>query len=749
MPQKIFKRKGILRKNNLSDVGNSISALNNLLNGLSTKANGSFISEDLDAIRNIWNTGLNSGQYQAFIGSAVEEINQNGISIPTSPLITYQNRLDKFRVFSGEPRLRGGNGPTARYFDSNQVNENDPSIFSGTPYKTDNEWLQGNFNWTDKLNPSSTDSEGGIEWEGFWIPTLTGQWTFNLSTQNCLQLQFETETHANSADNYADRTGTEFVLIQHIGITTTFAGEASGSGNTLTIDTPLNVNNFVAIGMSASNAGTNRINAEATVTGINTSTGVITLATPDGTDSISNSFNNDVTFFKTMGQSTNKEWKTYTLTAFKHYRIKLRYFIPSGNAGDVNEKSLDFDRASPGSTQAEFKYTELYDVDYDFSEEAKGTFGKYLNSSILFGGGTVGLTDAGAAPSNKDDYVSVKTTKKIDIKYIPKTTHAQIQKRLNTYNTNVGNPIVSAGNNTNGIEIGNRVFGSGIGTDNNTVVKNVVTNNYILLSNNAVSTQTNTSLEFIDHRGFVKRVTGTVSNGGTTVTFSNGNTEDLRTGMIVIAGVSTGISPFTGITTSANTDRVTIFPAATAGITNGDFFFYESKGLRNDSLLSFCTIEETVCLVASNNTNAGSTTINVDNSSDLGSGTYTVLGSQFASNTTISSSNSTSITINNATTAALLEGEKIAVTRESSDVSERVLCCPPLDTSPPYSPTESGLETPTNRSSIELDGGNLVFDSLSATGITTIAALSSNITETCNSHIPITCNNGNFKMLCD
>ena len=52
-------------------------------------------------------------------------------------------------------------------------------------------------------------------------------------------------------------------------------------------------------------------------------------------------------------------------------------------------------------------------------------------------------------------------------------------------------------------------------------------------------------------------------------------------------------------------------------------------------------------------------TIGVDNNSDLGSGTYSVLGSQFAANTTITGTPGNNITINNATTAKLLEGEKI------------------------------------------------------------------------------------------
>ena len=33
----------------------------------------------------------------------------------------------------------------------------------------------------------------------------------------------------------------------------------------------------------------------------------------------------------------------------------------------------------------------LYDINYDFSNDAKGTFPKFMDNSILFGGGTIGI----------------------------------------------------------------------------------------------------------------------------------------------------------------------------------------------------------------------------------------------------------------------------------------------------------------------------------------------------------------------
>jgi hypothetical protein len=128
--RKIFKRVGIRRDKNFSDLSDSTISLNNLLDTLVDSVDATFISEDLDAIRNIFATGLNQDGYREFIGSAVQETDTNGINVGIVPRITYQNRLDKFQVSSGFPRLNGGNGLTANYFNEDQV-QNTTDIFTG------------------------------------------------------------------------------------------------------------------------------------------------------------------------------------------------------------------------------------------------------------------------------------------------------------------------------------------------------------------------------------------------------------------------------------------------------------------------------------------------------------------------------------------------------------------------------------------------------------------------------------------
>ena len=105
MARKIFKRVGIRRDKNFADLSDPTEGLNNLLDTLVDSVDATFISEDLNAIRNVFSTGLDSDGYRNFIGSRVEETSITGVNNAVVPRITFQNRLDKFEVSSGEPKL--------------------------------------------------------------------------------------------------------------------------------------------------------------------------------------------------------------------------------------------------------------------------------------------------------------------------------------------------------------------------------------------------------------------------------------------------------------------------------------------------------------------------------------------------------------------------------------------------------------------------------------------------------------------
>ena len=163
MARKIFSRIGLRRDFNFSDLSDPKQGLNNLLDTLVDDVDSTFISEDLDAIRNVFAEGLNSSGYQNVIGSAVQTTDTNGINQPIVPRITYQNRLDKFEVTAGEPRLNGGNGLTANYFNQDAIQETTEvftGITTGGSIPSDNFWEAGNFEWTGKIHPQTVNAAG-------------------------------------------------------------------------------------------------------------------------------------------------------------------------------------------------------------------------------------------------------------------------------------------------------------------------------------------------------------------------------------------------------------------------------------------------------------------------------------------------------------------------------------------------------------------------------------------------------------
>ena len=726
MAQKIYKRIGIQRDGNLGDLSDKTSSLNNLLDTLVDDTTSTFISDDLDPIRNIFSYGLSSGGYRSIIGSKAQFTNSSGVSNDFLPRITYQNRLDKFKIFSGTPRINGGNGLTAKYYNSNQVINPIPitgTVFTGTPIVTNNFWEAGNFNYSQKITPESVDTNGGVEWSGYFIPTTTGSHTFSANTTALMSFEFETEGYVSGVGTYTQQS--------RIGLTTTLVGSASQFSNAITLASGtvgiLTITSFIGVGQSVS--GTNI--RTGTIVASYDRSGNVTLTPPVGfTTAITGTITSgNIVFSKAIGQDTSISYSTYILEAYRKYNIRARYYIPSTVDAIGVTRNINFDVVYPGSALTNLRYTSLYSSDYDFSDAAKGQFNIFVDNSLLSGGGSIGSMTSSAG------YVKVKSTKKVDITYAPKTSYAGIEKASRTCTTTNGTKVILISD-TSGIEVGNYIFGTGVPTD--TVVTDININTFIVVSN-ASTASGSVTLTFIDHRGFVKRVTGSTS--ATTLTISSGNTTNLKTGMVVIGS---GTAQYTGITTTGSASAVTISPSQTVGSTL--LYFYQSRGLINEGLAAFCVPSTTTCIFASSAINAGTTVLNVTSTTGVANG-MRVLGAQFASNTTVSSFTGSTITISPATTAALASGGNFTVTSTNANDGDRSLCCPPTDTSPPFSPTEDGLETTSSFKNLKIDSGNIKFDSLRASiAAGNITAIGSNDAST--KRISIQTPSGTFKLLC-
>ena len=738
MPQKIFRKFGTIRSENLSDIDDLTISLNNLLDKLVDGSN-TFISEDLDCIRQISTTGLDNAGFLEFANN--EELAISPITkLPASirPTKTYQNRLDIIRIFTGEPRISGGNGLTAKYYDQDQIDRNrlngdfgDTKIFNGEPVAVETginqntTWTNGNFNYNGKISDSMTGFGGGVEWEGYFIPTTTGVHEFRTFTTGLYHMDWQADGYQEDQFNNQNVPGDRYVTAKRIGLENKVQVKVLSS-TTVQLVT-LSDKKFIGLSLKAS--GSN-LTLETPIGEFEDKTGIITFGDTVVTGVLNDQF--EMTIKKSLGIDATESFISYftpVLEKYRKYRVRWRFFVPEKDS-DGNfisgvqqmPKRVEFEFDEPLSTMRDLRYTRVYTLDYDFTESAKGRMINFIDDSILFGGGEVGQ----ASPNPSDaasKYVEVKTNKKIDVKYTPKTTLASIIKQSITFDTTINTNLIIL-NDTSGIEIGNKVFGSSVplGTE----VTEIVINQGIFISNNFSSTVENDPIIFVEHRGFVKKVTGTTSGTTLTITGSGEDTSNLRTGMIVIGndGTNGDFSNYTGITTTGSLNTVDLPSNKTT--TSTSLYFYQGKGLINDSLISFCQPSETRCLKLTNSATIGDTELFVEVGDDFNAVQtgWDVQGSAFkdgSSNITGKNTNTTlpdgdakkfSITIGQPLVKPLALGGNFTATSVTTE--SRILCCPPTDTSPPFEAVEEGLRTTVNDPKLRLSKGNLVFDNLSA-----------------------------------
>ena len=813
---KVYKRVGIRRDQNLGDLSSSSEGLENLLNSLVDEPGQSFVVEDLNAIKNIFARGLEVNNYRNIIGSSVKITIPTGETVAYDPRITYQNRLDKFELFSGNPRFSGGDGLTAKYYQNDQINFTSLTSFpynnfsTGNPLDTnlseshvfldttsegeipdDKFWEHGEFNYAGKVHPQSVKANTGVKWEGYYIPHNTGVTQFQIQTTGFFTFDFsrddyfeddnKQQTSSSQAAQIAAGVGVgkTYSNYARVGVTTTIA--ATGSvGNQITI--AVNRTPTVGIGMSVSGSNINSTNGSPTVSSVDPITGVIGLEPVSGqTNSVTGTLNNDVTFTRHFGTSVSRIFSTPILTAFEKYRIRIRYFHPQVAVGDTTldrqirniNKQIQIHHQTPFANEInDLDFRFLYSLDYDFSANLKGNFNRYYDKSVLFGGTVLGVGIGDRSDSN--NYVRLKSTNKVDLKYKVKESLAKITKVDSRSGNLVNGSKIVAINPTGSIEVGNYVFGTNIPEE--TVVESITTNSFIIISKAATGTGSQ-NLKFIDHRGFVKKVSGDHSNSGSegvinsitpnlkaaTQSFSTIDT-DVQVGMVAIGEKLDSFSQITSLTTNSMVINKNV-----TGTGSTDVYIYQSRGLKDNSIQNFCDRFRTTgggrrikCLVSnvSSTQPAGITTVKVDDLNGVAAG-WELQGAYFTTPTDTTASagiivdsvNPTNnvITLLDPITRPLPTGAQFtAVSNEtiSKQNEDYQLCCPPTDTSPPFDASEEGLNTTSTYPNFKLVGGNLIFDSLIIQDTNSNAAdIPSGDAMSVNRKIDIQTSSGTFKIL--
>ena len=772
MTRRIYKRIGLRRDKNFGDLSDARLSLNNLLDGLVDTVGNTFISEDLNAIQNINNIGLENEQYLKVVGSTIQYTpSGGGANISFVPHITYQNRIDQFTVFSGEPRISGGDGPTARYWQKDQIipsqghdpgphfqywkdtNSSESEVLAGITtmgqIPDDTQWERGQFDYTGKLHPQSVLTDGGVTWEGYFTATRTGPHTFNTWTTGYTTFDFNLDGYEEDLDKNQTPTsiaavgaGNTYKEWARVGINTTFDGNsASANSNTLTIKADFS--KTIGVGMSVSGSGlVNDGDVWPTIeeysNNLDGSTSTVTLKpVPGQTNSVGGSAitNGTLTFFRDTGQKIRLSFVTQYLIEFRRYRIRIRFFFPKDVDTSFLDRSININWHMPGQSDIDLYYYKLFSLDYDFSAAKKGNFNKFFDASIRFGGtdpigigGTIAETGKPNPFVDNNPYVKVKTSNKIQAKYSPKTSLAGIEKRSQAFSGTAGGTVLQmSGGSTGGIEIGNYVFGPNTNDSTNLVAEGSrvidIAINEILIIDKPCQVSATQTLKFIDHRGFVKRVKGAATtSGGTTVDFATGYTtddtdkwkEELKPGMIVLTTPQSGtdVTSYTRITAISDSNTV-LLSNGMSNSANTLIYIYQSRGLVDNSLVTFCPQSGssiTRCRVLSAIAAKDQNEIQLADVSNLTTGLI-VEGFGIPAGTEIDGISGSTITLDANLTKDINVGATVTI-HEAALTGDRQLCCPPTDTSPPFSATPRGLITPDDKRNLSFTQGNVKFDEL-------------------------------------
>ena len=775
--QKIYKRIGLRRDQNFGDLSSPTDALENLLDKLIDDTGNTFLASDLNAIANTFAEGVTNSDYLKIAGSSVKITDPEGDTIPYDPRITYQNRLDKIQIFSGIPRLAGGDGLTANYYQNDQIlfdepenfeynitNVNDSGISGGNIFggitqegqiPSDKFWERGTFEYTAKIHPQSSKVNTGVKWEGYFIPTISGIVNFVLTstgyfTMDFQQVGYQEDDDKNETNASKSRpVGIAQTYKEHIriGVSTSISG-ISGSANTIVVDSSnLEKMNTIGIGMTVVLDG--KIATGTKVESFSKVTGSITLTPPSGvTNSVTGSISNqNVEFTRHLGDSIKHSFNTHVLVGFQKYRIRLRYFHHKNFEAKDIVRSFDIDyRQQNMTTHNDLRFNNLFNLNYDFSDSVKGEFNRYFDNSVLFGG--TDLTGLGSRTASSN-YVKVQSSNKLDITYTPKqqlgngsNLSTGIVRSIANYTITNGSPIFFVDGNTltTGVEVGNYIIGEGIPDD--TRVTDISQNVFIQASKTAISTGVR-SLKFINHRGFVRKVRVQANGGSETLDVVSGESfrsnspdhtttnTDVQVNMI---GISTNISNYIKVDSMTSFDSITLSSSVTT-VANEEVFFYQSRGLKDNSLMAFCdrfepeSSSDIRCAISSIPEadsplpivdGSGNPTITfgvedlkgVDQNWELQGAYFGANGIQIDSvDNTVSPP---TITLKSGITRPLPNGAQFTMVKPDNvlQAGDYQLCCPPTDTSPPFEPSEKGLNTTTEFRNFKLTGGNLVFDEL-------------------------------------
>lgn len=718
-----------------------------MLEGFVQQEDERFVSADLDALRGISATTMTNTDVKNIDDAALKGVDAENPNEVYRPIITFQNKFDESEFIIGDPQFFGGNGLTTRYFtadnvtfdatDYDNITNDSPQSFEdedGNIVTSEVYWENGNYTFVDLLDDSLPDGTGCIEWNGYFRPTISGTYGFDLYSTG--MFTFEFNAHGPDIDTRTDSLTFKKVhpVISNVSVNVTSGSSTAEIPETETLYGELIINQIgrqdLIVGTESpfNEPETNPVS----VTEVNYSGNTFEMSAPsdvDGTITLQ--------FVSEFGTETRFDTITGTIKAFNVYPIRIRYFWIPGYGEGLNppndaEKYFRIVNREIFGGRRGLNYRYLYAEDYDTSptpgENNSGDFYEFVESRVP-SGGTILFDDNTDDSIGTEDgfsgYQNVITKSNLVLKYEPPLNYNDIiYERSLSYSAAEARFETT---NTDGVESGNLVIGTDI--EANTFVDEISPNRSIFLTKTPTSSGTDT-IYFVRHQGLKGYDLPVTYTQGTNVIGSVDSelVSRVSIGDVVIVSDSSSSTTWTRITGVPSATEIEVsdtFGADSPGSSSIDagLYVYASAGIEDTSLNNYC--QGTIGAETTQIVSGGSTTIPIDNIRLFGGeatgsvpiGYFVFYGDRIPEGTTVTASDSSSITISNPTNDIIGDNQTLVFveTNEAKD-----LCFPPADTSPPFIATEDGLRTTSTRPTLEVnnENGEIKFVNLLADNVT-------------------------------
>lgn len=651
---------GNRRERNLSDVDNQSTALTNLLDGLSGA--GTFISEDMDAVRGLQFEKIDSEILQTLANSTVYVTNPiNPITvIPSSPLVTLKDRVENAKIITGAiPAYVGGLGPDARFIESQDINvgniNSDGSNifnFNADQIIEPNYWEYGEFRFSTLLDPTFKNGYGGIQWNGYFSPYLyDDNPAIMYETTGLLIIEYdlnETNTWVKVANIYA----------QTRPITVT----AGSGGNAVTTIQVNNQTRIVGEGDSLVSDPDNII--------VGVSPTSITLSSPIV---VTNGL--VLQFTKSLGETVTRNYFSFpSVEPGKFIKLRISNWYPN-NGQPVRNKYFKTDYQGTN-----FPFYNLYSAKaLPAGPEEIRTF---LNDAVTPYNNILGQPGTGGS-----SYRDISVSGSYINDYSPKNTLTGIRSAGPIdISFETGSSLVTCNDNTN-IKIGDYIIPTGttgVALPTRLQVKEKMGTG-ILIVDQVIQTTGTRQVNFIDYKGLIDWFFA--SDIGTTVTVTT-STNNIQSNNIVITDST---SSYVRITNVINSISFSVSSALNLTGTE-PIYIYSEKGLTDKSKIVFC--QDVFGRTLASNAAVG-TSLVLTSSAGVAIGQVVQYGSGVIPETpatTVAGITGTTITLSSATTAEIFQGSTIVFSPSTTTVNKEI-CVIPTDTSPPFVGTNDGLYT--------------------------------------------------------